>query len=179
MKTVVFDFDGVIHSYTSGWKGVAEIPDPPVPGIKEAIDDIRNAGYEVKVVSTRCAQEEGLTAVRQYLINYGIVVDEVCAEKPPALVYIDDRAICFDGKCGELLNKIENFEPWHKKQNELKPCPLCGAEAFIEIIPPHKHFLVDLPDYGGGAFIECPKCSCAVAGKTEQDVIQRWNRRSK
>lgn len=62
---------------------------------------------------------------------------------------------------------------------ELKPCPLCGAEVFIEVVPPHKHFLVNLPDYGGGAFIECPKCSCAVAGKTEQEVIQRWNRRIK
>lgn len=36
-QTVVFDFDGVIHSYTSGWKGATVIPDPPVPGIKEAI----------------------------------------------------------------------------------------------------------------------------------------------
>ena len=34
-KTVVFDFDGVIHSYKSGWQGSATIiPDPPVPGIK-------------------------------------------------------------------------------------------------------------------------------------------------
>ena len=34
MKTVVFDFDGVVHSYTSGWQGEDTIPDPPVPGIK-------------------------------------------------------------------------------------------------------------------------------------------------
>ena len=43
-KTVVFDFDGVIHSYTSGWQGVCLIPDEPVIGIKEAIESIREAG---------------------------------------------------------------------------------------------------------------------------------------
>ena len=30
--TLVLDFDGVIHSYTSGWKGADVIPDPPVDG---------------------------------------------------------------------------------------------------------------------------------------------------
>lgn len=58
-KTVVFDFDGVIHSYTSGWCGVSEIPDPPVSGIKDAINAIREAGYRVVVVSTRCAEPAG------------------------------------------------------------------------------------------------------------------------
>lgn len=50
---VVFDFDGVIHSYMSGWKGVAEIPDQPVPGIGEAIAELRQLGYRVMSVMAR------------------------------------------------------------------------------------------------------------------------------
>ena len=113
-QTVVFDFDGVIHSYTSGWQGPAIIPDPPVPGIKEAIAEIRAAGYEVAVVSTRTANPMGFQAVRSWLMANGIEVDKVCAEKPPAIVYIDDRAICFDGKPATLLSKIQAFKPWNK-----------------------------------------------------------------
>lgn len=115
-KTVVFDFDGVIHSYSSGWQGVDVIPDPPVPGIKEAIDSIRAAGYEVVVVSTRCASLQGHGAVRAWLFDNEIEVDDVMMRKPPAIVYIDDRAICFDGKPEKLLDKIKAFEPWYAKQ---------------------------------------------------------------
>lgn len=112
--TVVFDFDGVIHSYVSGWKGIDIIPDPPVPGIKKAIDDIRNAGYSVCVVSTRCITPEGIDAIKQYLQDHEIVVDDVCLHKPPAIVYIDDRAICFNGHPETLLESIQCFKPWNK-----------------------------------------------------------------
>lgn len=67
--TVVFDFDGVIHSYKSGWKGAAIIPDEPVPGIEKALKDIYNAGYETVVVSTRCATHEGMEAVNDWLFK--------------------------------------------------------------------------------------------------------------
>ncbi|SDF11553.1 hypothetical protein [Sporomusa acidovorans] len=110
-KTVVLDFDGVIHSYTSGWKGVDVIPDPPVDGIQEAIKEIRKY-YKVVVVSTRCFQEGGLEAVRNWLDKYGITVDEVLAHKPPAIVYVDDRALTFDGDAPGLLRKIRRFKTW-------------------------------------------------------------------
>lgn len=111
-KTVVFDFDGVIHSYSSGWQGETVIPDPPVSGIKEAISDIME-DYRVVVVSTRCATEEGKAAIEAWLSKYGIEVDEVTKEKPSAICYIDDRAICFDGRPELLRSKIEAFKPWY------------------------------------------------------------------
>lgn len=121
-KTVVFDFDGVIHSYTSGWMGETCIPDPPVTGIGEALRDIHKAGYEVVIVSTRCKSIFGRTAIENWLDMYGLstFVDKVCKEKPPAVVYVDDRAICFDGDSRGLLDKITNFKTWQQKQEEDK-----------------------------------------------------------
>lgn len=117
--TVVFDFDGVIHSYTSGWQGNdAAIPDPPVPGIKEAIDHIRAAGYRVVVVSTRCRSFGGQYAISKWLRENGIEVDNISAEKPPAVCYIDDRALTFDGHPETLLEKIVNFCPWYQHGKE-------------------------------------------------------------
>lgn len=113
-RTVVLDFDGVIHSYTSGWQGVTVIPDPPVAGIKEAIVDIRKF-YKVVVVSTRCFQEGGLEAVKAWLAKHNIIVDEVLAHKPPAIVYIDDRALTFDGNPQKLLHKIKTFRTWQQR----------------------------------------------------------------
>ena len=109
--TVVFDFDGVIHSYKSGWKGITEIPDPPVLGIKEAIDKIREK-FNVVVVSTRCISPEGTKAIKCWLNKHNIVVDSIAAEKPPAICYIDDRAICFDGNAATLPDLVENFKVW-------------------------------------------------------------------
>lgn len=111
---VVFDFDGVIHSYKSGWNGADVILDPPVPGIGEEIDRIRAAGYRVVVVSTRCSEPAGMEAVKKYLDKHGIEVDDVAAEKPPAKVYIDDRAMLFDGNPKGLLKKIQQFRPWQE-----------------------------------------------------------------
>ena len=132
-RTVVFDFDGVIHSYTSGWKGETNIPDPPVPGIQEALKEIHDAGYEVVVVSTRCKTVLGRMAIENWLDMYGMTqeVDKVCKEKPPAIAYIDDRAICFDGHPETLLKKIQNFQPWYKTPTLTPPNEWISVEDEI------------------------------------------------
>lgn len=98
----------------SGWQGADVIPDSPVPGIKDAIIEIRKH-YRVVVVSSRCYQSVGIEAITAWLQEHNIKVDDITDEKPPAVVIIDDRAITFDGKTEGLLEKIRNFKPWYKK----------------------------------------------------------------
>lgn len=112
-QTVVIDFDGVIHSYSSRWRGATLIPDPPVEGIREAIRKIRQH-YRLVVVSSRCSQEGGIEAIKVYLKKHDIEVDDIVVEKPPAVVYIDDRALTFDGHPERLLEKIQAFKPWNR-----------------------------------------------------------------
>jgi hypothetical protein len=116
-QTIVFDFDGVINSYVSGWLGKAEIPDAPVLGIGDVISELRR-DYKVVVQSARCSTPNGRRAVQEYLEKWNIEVDEVTAEKPPALVYIDDRALLFDGNPSTLAQRIREFQPWHKRKKE-------------------------------------------------------------
>jgi len=113
-KTVCLDFDGVIHSYTSGWLGVSCIPDPPVKGTREAIECLRT-DYIVKVYSTRCRVSSGLRAIKEYLAEHFIVVDEVCRYKPPAIIYVDDRGIQFNGNWNETIRAIYGFKLWTDK----------------------------------------------------------------
>jgi hypothetical protein len=114
---IVFDFDGVIHSYKSGWKGNNVIPDEPVRGIKEAIEDLRK-DHKVVVVSTRCAQPGGIKAIKKYLKDNDIEVDDVTDKKPPAIAYIDDNGINFDGDASSLPSKVRGFKSWLKKASE-------------------------------------------------------------
>jgi len=113
-KTILFDFDGVIHSYTSGWKGIDVIEDEPVPGVKKMIKDLRK-NYIVKIHSTRCTEDKGIKAIEKYLKKHGIKVDGITKTKEKAYLIVDDRCICFDGNSSNLIDKIENFKVWNKK----------------------------------------------------------------
>lgn len=103
--TVALDFDGVIHSYTSGWRGAEVIPDPPVAGVHDAIRDLRKT-FRVVVYSTRCETQSGIDAVAAWLLQHDIIVDEVTATKPPAIAYVDDRAVPFCGNWQDVMAGI-------------------------------------------------------------------------
>jgi len=69
------DFDGVIHSYTSEWKGAAVIPDMPVPGALEfVVTALRH--FDVHILSSRSHQWGGKRAMKRYIRNELIRLDD-------------------------------------------------------------------------------------------------------
>lgn len=60
------DFDGVLHSYTSGWKGATVIPDPPVPGALEFVVRALER-FQVAILSSRSHQWFGRHAMKRWL----------------------------------------------------------------------------------------------------------------
>lgn len=107
-STICLDFDGVIHSYQSGWMGEEIIPDPPIHRVDLAVKRLRK-DYRVVVFSSRCRTEEGRKAIADWLAKHQIEVDEVCATKPAAHVYVDDRAVRFTGDWDQTIEDIYGF----------------------------------------------------------------------
>jgi hypothetical protein len=114
--TIIVDFDGVLHSYASGWKGADVIPDPPVDGAMEFLDEAVKH-FRVAIFSSRSHQEGGIEAMKNWLDDHGAswdvqVLVEFPTVKPPAILSIDDRAICFNGTF-PTMEFIKDFQPWN------------------------------------------------------------------
>lgn len=121
------DFDGVIHSYNSGWRGADVIPDPPVDGaiwfIESAVEH-----FTVAIYSSRSGQRGGIKAMKAWLQKHmreamgpdRTRCDDVLAEiqwpkeKPPATVSLDDRAITFEGTWPSMVH-LKAFQPWNRR----------------------------------------------------------------
>jgi hypothetical protein len=122
------DFDGVVHSYTSGWKGADVVTDPPTEGVFLFILKAMNAGWDVVIYSSRSQQKGGVSAMREWLKGHagncwyespagpGIEDVRFVTEKPPAMVTIDDRALTFTGNWDDFDPvQLLNFKPWNKE----------------------------------------------------------------
>ena len=114
------DFDGVCHSYTSGWKGADIIPDTPVAGMWEFLREAVGV-FEVNIFSSRTHQPGGLAAMKTWFIQHAEaddwqIVDALVFpnEKPPALVGLDDRVLLFGG-LWPSVESLRNFKPWNAR----------------------------------------------------------------
>lgn len=142
-KTLCLDFDGVLHSYTSGWQGARVIPDPPVPGAMEFL--IRAVDlFDVCIYSSRSKNWLARWAMRRWLFQHLAetfmqegwssvepfthhdvleAAEDDAMEvlmrirfpwfKPAAHLTIDDRAWQFRGSFPSH-GEILGFRPWNK-----------------------------------------------------------------
>ena len=115
------DFDGVIHSYSSGWKGADVIPDAPVDGALAFIMDALKE-FDVQVYSSRSGQAGGINAMQAYMINRVGLTERLVLEtigwpdeKPAAFITIDDRALTFEGTWPSI-ESLKTFKPWNKRE---------------------------------------------------------------
>lgn len=139
---VCVDFDGVIHGYQSGWKGVAVIPDPPVPGAIEALLKLWDDGFSVAIYSARSSSLRGRWAMKRWMrealkahwVSGKNIPGGIEAEcmgdaadavryfswpwfKPSAIMTIDDRAVTFNGDWSDAKYSaagLRAFKPWNK-----------------------------------------------------------------
>lgn len=116
---LLVDFDGVIHSYTSGWSGADNVDDPPVEGayrfLKEAIKY-----FDVQIYSSRTRQQGGVRAMQEWMLEHfkdeSLVFGDLSfpQQKPAAFLTIDDRCVCFNGTFCDPKQLIQ-FKPWNKQ----------------------------------------------------------------
>lgn len=118
------DFDGVLHSYTSGWSRIDEIRDPPVPGAMLFLATAVQY-FKVAIFSSRSATLEGRAAMTGWVQRALVeefqgdgydILDKIDfpSIKPPAKVAIDDRVITFTGEWPDMQTLLA-FQPWNKK----------------------------------------------------------------
>jgi adenylyl-sulfate kinase len=97
-KTIAIDFDGVIHKYSKGFRGLDDVYDSPMDGVEYALKELYDEGYTLKILSSRPKE-----VIYPWLKKYGLsqYITEVSNHKLPATVYIDDRGFLFEnwGQC--------------------------------------------------------------------------------
>ena len=169
IPTVSFDFDGVIHSYRSGWKGAAVIPDPPVEGIKEVIEQLISDGLCVVICSSRAESFEGQAAIAEWLKHYGFPMVQIQARKVPSIVHVDDRTICFDGRATST-NRLSTSNLGMKGSLKVKI-----IEPSVELInaPEYKTLLTTIEAAGRTCYKSEDKITDGSAEKFVRGIIKR------
>ena len=116
LVNIAIDFDGVIHKNSKGFFD-GTIYDEPVEGVEEALKEL-SKNNSIIVFTCKAKKDRGLVngktgveLVWEWLEKYNLAkyVSKVTAEKPRALVYVDDKALRFvswEKTAEELTNML-------------------------------------------------------------------------
>lgn len=118
-KIVCVDLDGTIAHYEE-WQGEVHFGSV-IEGSKEALSKLKKKGWLIIIYTTRSNKE----LISNYLNENELLFDYInenpyqpenaIGGKPYADVYIDDRAIQFNGDWEKTINEIDKFKPWEMK----------------------------------------------------------------
>ena len=105
---VCIDFDGVLNTY-KGYDG--DNLGTPREGCREFLEEL-NENYTVMIYSVR-----RYSKIIGWLKDNDLIhlVTNVTSYKLPAVAYIDDRAIPFDGDYSKAVKKLKGFKPYWQK----------------------------------------------------------------
>ncbi len=101
-KTIAIDLDGVLNNYTKYTDDIPEIKD----GAKDFIINLAKSN-ELILYTNRSPKLATKWLIKHNLDKY---FTEVTNVKPVAYMYIDDRAIQFNGDYNKTLEEIQNFK---------------------------------------------------------------------
>jgi len=106
-QTIMIDLDGVLNKYTKYEKdSIPEIRE----GAKEFLEKL-SEDYELVLFTTR-----NMKMSVKWLLDNGIdnYFKDATNIKLPAYIYLDDRAVQFNGDYDEILKSIREFNVYWK-----------------------------------------------------------------
>lgn len=186
---ICVDFDGVLHSFRSGWCGITEIPDEPVPGAIVWLQRLLDyGGAQVCIHGYRSRTRAGREAMRAWLMGRGMPpqsVEAICwpEHKPAATISIDDRSYRFEGDYWPSPQWLAAFKAWWERPERgevevaeksalmvgVADCGKCGGPS-------------EFGWYDGGdrrnryrAHYFCRACGQSCADVTPAKAKRRWN----
>ncbi len=143
-QTIAIDFDGVIHAYSKGWQD-GKCYDGPIPGAFEAIRKLMET-HTVFIFSTRKPSQIKEWLLQHIMDNefgdgpdpsdwswpkYGFTckvipfwvkfwnkknVLGITKRKLPAMCYIDDRALSFQGDWNKTVVDVFTFKTYQDRK---------------------------------------------------------------
>lgn len=149
MKSVCIDIDGTISRYIE-WvdsKTFGEV----LPHCAQTIHHLKADGWQVIIYTTRGDKKEIANFLEANNVPYDAInenpnqPENAKDGKPLADVYVDDRAIHFDGDWEGVYDKISNFRTWEEQPEVLQSptteyCKDFLVEDFAQSMEVHRHY---------------------------------------
>lgn len=138
-RVICIDLDGVLNVFDE-WKG-SEFFHPPRPGAAGFLERLNRAGFKVALFTVRWHEWARAWLEENGLSQY---VEIVTNRKIPAHVYLDDRAVCFEGDFNEAYEKILNFRTFWEDSGEVSlkhaPGPENANGSQLPVVPGETSF---------------------------------------